>query len=209
MLLPLLLESLLGCVAVPLVTPPARFSLVGGPSIPIEEAPQQPGVGVPFTGQLRLGAQPLGLFEQLAERPFDATAGLVVHLDQGLGRAGVFTEASVYLWQESWSPQSRARLRTFGAIDLLAPDVRDDLWEPGLRGGVGIDWGGFVRGQPGIDIGYDASWIGVGYGEWAIGLVAEGGWQRLPEADLVRIALGIEVQMPATAGFLLLPLPRR
>lgn len=205
----MLLALLTACIAVPLVTPPARFSLVGGPSVPTEEAPQEPGVVVPFTGQLRLGAQPLGLFEELQERPFDATAGLVVHLDQGVGRPGAFIEGSVYPWQESWSPQSRARFRTFGALDMLAPGVRAEAWDPGLRAGVGIDWGGFMRGQPGVNIGPEASWVGVGYGEWAIGLVAEGGWQRMPEADLIRVALGIEVQMPATAGFMLLPLPRR
>lgn len=202
----MLIALLAACMAVPLATPPARLSLVGGPGIPLEEAPVQADPGVPFTGQLRLGAQPLGLFEQLAERPVDATLGLVVHLDEGLGRAGAFAEGSVYLWQESWSPQSRARLRAFGAVDALGPTVRAPGWDPGFRGGVGIDWGGFVRGMPGFEHGRDASWVGVGYGEWAIGLVTEAGWQRLPEADLWRIALGFEVQMPATAGLLLIPI---
>lgn len=202
----MLLSLLVACLPLPVVTPPARVSLVGGPSLPTEEQPTQPGEFIPLSGQLRVGVQPLGMFDQLQERPFDATAGLVLHLDNGTGRPGAYLEGSYYLWQESWSPQSRARLRTFAGMDLLAPQVRQPGWDPGLRVGLGIDWGGFMRGNPMLDIDRDGTWFGVAYGEWAVGLVAEGGYQRLPEADLIKFALGIEVQMPATAGVLLVPL---
>ena len=204
----MLLALLLGCIAVPLLTPPARVSLVGGPSFPVEESHERPGEPVQVTGEARIGVQPLGLFPSLADRPLDLTGGLVLHLDEGLARPGAYAEGSVYLWNQTWSNQSRARLRAFGALDMLPPELRAPEWDPGLRGGVGIDWGGFVHGMPGVGVGRDGSWVGVSYGEWAVGLVAEGGYQRLPDADLFCVALGVEFQLPATAGFLLLPVHR-
>jgi len=203
----MLIALLAGCIAVPLLTPPARVSFVGGPAIPTEPVHLQPGViGVPLEGELRATVQPLGMFEELEDRPLDINAGFVGHFGgYDEDRFGATLEGSVYPWHESWSPQSRARFRVYGAMDAMAPTLRSPRWDPGIRGGVGIDWGGFLRGQPGFSLGPDASWVGVSYGEWAIGAILEGGYQRLETADLVRVGLGLEVQMPATAGFLLLP----
>lgn len=202
----MLLALLTACLAIPVVTPPARLSLVGGPSFETVPQPVRPEETLPLTGELRLGVQPLGMFPTLQDRMFDVTGGMLVHLDHGDERLGATLEGSVYLWQEQWNPQSRARLRAFGALDALGPEARSPGWYPGARAGVGLDWGGFVPGAPSFDIGTDGSWVGVAYGEWAIGLVAEGGYQQLPETDLIQIALGVEVQMPATAGFLLVPI---
>lgn len=206
----MLIALLAGCIAVPLLTPPARVSFVGGPAIPTEPVHQEPGiVGVPLEGEFRATVQPLGLFPDLADRAFDVNGGFVGHFGgYNEDRFGATLEGSVYPWHQSWSPQSRARFRVYGAMDAMAPTLRSPRWDPGFRGGVGIDWGGFINGAPGFSIGPDSSWLGVMYGEWAIGAVLEGGYQRLEQADEVRMGLGLEVQVPASAGVLLLPLRR-
>lgn len=205
-----MLLLLLACLPIPVLSPPARFSAVMGPGVPVgvEHEEAQPA-GVPLVVDVRAGLQPLGVFPDLADRPFDVTAGLTARLDDRDSRLGGFAEGSAYIWQHELDPVTRFRLRVYGAADVLAPDVRAPAWDPGFRGGIGFEWAGWIRGAPGVEIEPGAGWVGVYWGEWALSVIAESGWRRMPEGAEWRAGLGIEVQVPATAGALLVPLPLR
>lgn len=202
-----MLLLLAGCLAIPVVSPPARLTLTGGPGVPIgvEHQEAQPE-GVPLVVDLRAGVQPLGVIPDLADRKFDATAGLAMRLDERDPRAGLYGQGSAYIWQEELDPYTRFRLRVYAGADVLAPSTRAPDWDPGFHGGVGFEWAGWVRGQPGFNIDPGNSWVGVYWGEWAVSVVAESGWRRMPEGAEWRAGLGFEVQIPATAGALLIPL---
>lgn len=205
-----MLLLLLGCLAVPVVSPPTRVSMVMGPGLPAEPQHTTVGPGPAAVFDLRAGVEPLGVFRDLGDRRFDLSAGAAVRFTSSrTARPGVFGEAAAIVWQQELDGDTRARLRIYSGLDALAPDVRAPLWDPSVRFGVGLDLTGWTEVSPTGFWTLDGGWVGAAYGEWGLGIVAEGGWRSLPTGDEWRLSAGGEVQIPATLGVLFIPLPRR
>lgn len=206
----MLLLLLAGCLAVPVLSPPTRVSVVMGPGLPAEEQHAPAGPGPAAVVDLRVGVEPLGVIPDLGDRRFDLSAGAAFRFaNNRTARPGVFGEAAAIVWQQPLDLDSRARLRVYGGMDALAPDLRAPGWDPSLRAGIGLDITGWTEVEPSAVWTLDGGWAGVVYGEWGLGVIAEGGWRSLPDGDEWRLSAGIEVQIPATAGVVFLPIPRR
>lgn len=205
-----MLLLLAGCVAVPALSPPTRVSVLMGPGLPAEEQHAPAGPGPAAVVDVRAGVEPLGVVRDLSDRRFDLSAGAAFRLSQSrTARAGLFGEAAAIVWSEPLDAHTRARLRVYGGLDALAPAVRAPEWDPSVRVGVGLDLTGWADVRPAAAVSADGGWAGVVYGEWGLGVVAEGGWRSLPDGDEWRLSLGVEVQIPATLGVLFIPVPIR
>lgn len=205
-----MLLLLVGCVALPVLSPPTRVSVLMGPGLPAEDQHAVAGPGPPAVVDLRAGVEPLGLLRDLGDRRFDLSAGAAFRFSGGrTARTGVFGEVAAIVWQQPLDDDTRARLRVYGGLDALAPAVRAPDWDPSVRAGIGLDLTGWVESTPAATWSSEGGWVGIVNGEWGLGVVAEGGWRDLPDGDEWRLSLGLEVQIPATLGVLFLPIPLR
>jgi hypothetical protein len=195
--------ALLGTGCLPFVTPPLRAS--AGVGSAVGTLPSGTAAATGHTaGNLRAGAHPVQLFEEPHRRMVDVGVGYQLErlvVDGESNVHGPYTEFAAFPWRKNYA---RSTLRAGAYIDaeLLVARV-DGVGEIGPGGTLGamFEYTGVTVGDF-ASADEDSAIIGIGAGQWAIGLYAAAGYRHLGLGDYWTFTAGITARIPFTAGII-------
>lgn len=210
-----------GCVVIPYVVPPVRVQGQGGLALggvyPTPGANVAQYRNVTGTSNIRVGAFPLGLFENLIDRPFDLGAGFLherLLLSSHSGQRdrelnGAFIEGHYWL-HSSVNRLSAFRYGVVVDVDYLREDSRHGIQEGvGVFTGLSCEWvsngtGIFMGAQGGGGNSEGGIVGGFASGETGIGLVVGGAYRHIGAEPYWTVTAGLSLRLPAAAGLVVI-----
>lgn len=188
-----LLLSTTACVGAPYLSPPLQVNVGGGG----RASSDKNGGDIPLS--VRVAATPMGFGEGWLGRRFDFGGGYIwesgkERVIEGGFFEGGFAPAVGQLGNRSWG-----RLLARGQFRVLKQQGDPRF---GVGGALSIT-GELVTYTEGpiAAVGKDGGLVGWAFGETGIGLFAEGAYARFPTFDTFAIIAGLQVRLPASAGF--------
>jgi len=183
-----------GCVGMPYLSPPMQVSVgTGGRS-----SSAKAGGDVPIS--VRVGATPMGFGEGWLGRNFDFGGGYLWEYGRSRTIEGGYVEGGYAFLRGQLGPRSWGRVLARGQLRVLKPEDSSRL---GVGGAITLsgELVTYVEGPIG-GVTKDGGFIGWAFGEAGLGLYAEGAYARFPDFDTFMVSIGLQVRLPASAGFL-------
>ena len=192
---------LLGTGCLPFVTPPLRASAGVGSAVGTLPSGSAASSGR-TAGNFRAGVHPVQLFEEPHHRTYDFGVGYQLErlvVDGEPTVHGPYAEVAVFPWQKSHADST---LRAGGYVDAELVVARvggvDELGPGGTLGAMfeytGVTVGDFASADE------DSAIIGIGAGQWAIGLFTAAGYRHLGRGEYWTFTAGLTARIPFTAG---------
>ena len=194
---------LLGTGCLPFITPPLKASAGVGSA----EGTLPAGTRTSFghtVGNFRAGVHPPQMFEEPHRNRFDFGVGYQLETlvaDQEPRVHGPYAEFAAFPWQQAYFDSA---LRAGGFVDAELLITRIDGWHeygPGGTLGALFEYTGVTIGDF-ASTDEDSAIIGMGAGQWAIGLYGAAGYRRLARGQYVTFTAGITARIPFTMGII-------
>ncbi len=193
-----------GCVPLPLITPPLKTTVGGGAgfgSTPEDSTTREQGTGI-FA--LSVGAHPVQLF--LQEPTWDAGVGFVFESFPGTDQdplLGGYVEGGYSLWHDGDRETGQGRLFLVGQLEVLH-DNASGFSGIGASGGFAFEFA-ILTAESVASVNNDSAYFGVHVGEWAIGAELTFNIRQVGFVNYQAVLLQLVVRSPLTFGVLLVP----
>jgi hypothetical protein len=161
-------------------------------------ASDKEGGDIPIS--VRVAATPMGFGSGWLGRNFDFGGGYIWESGKSRVIEGGFFEGGYAPFRGQIGGNSWGRLLARGQFRVLK---QDGLPHFGVGGAISISGELLTYAEgPIAAIGKDGGLVGYAFGETGIGLFAEGAYARFPTFDTFSIIAGLQVRLPASAGFI-------
>ncbi len=190
----LVVLSTSGCVGLPYISPPLQVGVgTGGRSSSAKE-----GGDVPLS--MRIGAYPMGFGEGWLGRSFDFGGGYIIESGKSRVIEGGYFEGGYAFVRGPLGSRAWGRMLARAQLRVLKP-TDDPRFGVGGALQINAELVTYAEG-PIAAVGKNGGLIGWAFGETGIGLYAEGAYARFPSFDTFAVTVGLQVRLPASAGFL-------
>lgn len=185
--------SLAGCVGAPYVAPPLEVGIGGTGRASSSRNGSDGALSV------RVAATPMGFGEGWLGRKFDFGIGYINETGTVRTIEGAFAEGGLAIVRGQVGARSWGRVLARGQWRVLK--ASDDP-RFGMGGAISLT-GELVTYTEGpfAAVGKDGGVVGYAFGETGLGLFFEGGYARFPSFDVFQVTGGLQIRLPASAGF--------